>query len=182
MIGKAFDNRLGCAAIISILQELGGVELPVNITGAFASQEEVGYRGAKVTSQTVKPDIAITFEGCPADDTFQEPHLIQTAFKQGPMLRHIDAGMITNPRFQRFALDTASRHNIPVQEAVRTGSYTNSAVIHTTYKAVPVIVIGVPVRYIHTHYGIASFSDYENSLKLASELIRALDEKVIAGF
>ncbi|GHU78502.1 hypothetical protein FACS189462_3270 [Spirochaetia bacterium] len=30
------------------------------------------------------------------------------------MLRHIDARMITNPRFQRFALDTAARKGIPV--------------------------------------------------------------------
>ena len=98
------------------------------------------------------------------------------------MLRHIDAGMITNPRFQRFSLDTARKNGIPFQEAVRTSSYTNGAVIHTTHKAVPTIVIGVPVRYIHTHYGIASFADYENSVKLACEVIRGLDEKVIAGF
>jgi putative aminopeptidase FrvX len=98
------------------------------------------------------------------------------------MLRHIDAGMITNPRFQRFALDLAREKGIPAQEAVRTGSYTNGAAIHTTGKAVPVIVIGVPVRYIHTHYGIASFFDYENSVNLACEVIRRLDEKVIAKF
>jgi len=182
MIGKAFDNRLGCAALISVLKELKGEELPLNITGVFSSQEEVGCRGAKVASQNIKPDIAIAFEGCPADDTVLEPYLVQTAIKKGPMLRHIDSGMITNPRFQRFALNTARAKGIPVQEAVRTGGSTDGAVIHTTGKAVPVIVIGVPVRYIHTHYGIASLSDYENTVKLACEVIRGLDAKVIGGF
>jgi len=182
MIGKAFDNRLGCAAIISVLSELRGESLPLNITGAFASQEEVGYRGAIVTAQTVKPDITIAFEGCPADDTVLEPYLVQTALKKGPMLRHIDAGMITNPRFQRFALDKAREKGIPFQEAVRTGSYTDGAAIHTTGKAVPVIVIGVPVRYIHTHYGIASYTDYEDSVKLACEVIRGLSEEAIKKF
>ena len=33
------------------------------------------------------------------------------------MLRHIDARMITNPRFQRYALDLAEELGIPVQEA-----------------------------------------------------------------
>jgi putative aminopeptidase FrvX len=182
MIGKAFDDRLGCAAIISVLSELKGEDLPLNIVGAFASQEEIGYRGAKVTTQIVKPDIAIAFEGCPADDTVLEPYLVQTAIKRGPMLRHIDAGMISNPRFQRFTLDTAREKGIPVQEAVRVGGYTDGAVIHTTDKAVPVIVIGVPVRYIHTHYGIAAFSDYENTVKLACEVIRGLNAEVIARF
>ena len=44
--------------------------LAVNVVGAFAAQEEVGTRGAVVTSQIVKPDLAIVFEGSPSDDFF----------------------------------------------------------------------------------------------------------------
>jgi putative aminopeptidase FrvX len=182
MIGKAFDNRLGSAAVVATLKELAGAELPVNVTAAFAAQEEVGLRGATVTAQMVKPDIAVAFEGCPADDTVVDAYAVQTAIKKGPMLRHIDARMITNPRFQRFALNLAREKGIPVQEAVRTGGSTNGGVIHLSGKAVPVIVIGIPVRYIHTHYGIASYSDFENSVRLACEVIRGLNEKVISGF
>ena len=182
MMGKAFDDRLGCAAIISALKELAGEKLSINITGAFASQEETGLRGATVTAQTAKPDIAIAFEGAPADDTVVESYLVQTAVKKGPMLRHIDAKMITNPRFQRFALNIAREKGIPSQEGIRTGGATNGGVIHLIGKAVPVIVIGIPARYIHTHYGIASYSDYENAVKLACETIVSLNEKVIAGF
>jgi len=182
MIGKAFDDRLGSAAIVTTLKELAADTLSVNVTGAFAVQEEVGLRGATVTAQTVKPDIAIVFEGCPADDNVSESHAIQAALKRGPMLRHIDSRMITNPRYQRFALDTAREKGIPVQEAVRTSGATNAGAIHLSGMAVPVIVIAIPVRYIHTHYGIASYSDFENSVKLASEVIRKLDEKIIGGF
>jgi putative aminopeptidase FrvX len=182
MIGKAFDNRLGCAAIAATLQELAGAELGVNVTGAFAVQEEVGLRGATVTAQVVKPDIAISFEGCPADDTVVDAYAVQTALKKGPMLRHIDLRMITNPRFQRFALDMAAKADIPVQEGVRTGGSTNGGVIHLSGKAVPAIVIGIPVRYIHTHHGIASYADFEHSVKLACGIIRALNASVIGGF
>ncbi|MDR3167664.1 MAG: M42 family peptidase [Treponema sp.] len=182
MIGKAFDNRLGCAAIVSTLGELAGVELGVELTGAFASQEEVGLRGATVTAQAVKPDIAISFEGCPADDTVADAYAVQTALKRGPMLRHIDTRMITNPRFQRFALDMAAQADIPVQEGVRTGGATNGGVIHLSGKAVPTIVIGIPVRYIHTHYGMAAYGDFENSVKLACRIIRALNASIIGKF
>ncbi|GHT56303.1 aminopeptidase [Spirochaetia bacterium] len=182
MMGKAFDNRLGSAAIISTLKELVASDLGVNVTGAFAAQEEMGLRGATVTAQVVQPDIAISFEGVPADDTVVESYAIQTAIKKGPMLRHIDARMITNPRFQRFALDTAARRGIPVQEAIRTGGATNAGVIHLSGKAVPAIVIGIPVRYIHTHYGIASYADFENAVKLACEVIRGLNAGVISNF
>ena len=49
------------------------------------------------------------------------------AVKRGPMLRHVDARMITNPRYQRYALDLAAQLNIPVQEAVRSAGSTLSS-------------------------------------------------------
>jgi putative aminopeptidase FrvX len=182
MTGKAFDNRLGCAAAISVLKALDKEELKVDVAAGIASQEEVGSRGAVVTSRVIKPDLAIVLEGPPADDTFVDSYEVQTVIKKGPMLRHADARMITNPRFQRFALDLAAQKNIPVQEAVRTMGSTNGASIHISNEGVPTIVIGIPVRYAHTHYGISTYYDYENAVNLTCELLKALDEDIIKGF
>jgi len=182
LMGKAFDCRIGCASVLATLEELKGHDLDVNLVGDFSSQEEVGTRGSIVSTNTIKADIAIVFEGCPADDTVVPAYQAQTCIKKGPMLRHIDARMITNPRFQRFALDLARQHGIPVQEAVRSAGATNGAPIHLSNAGVPTIVIGIPVRYIHTHYGISSYSDVENSVKLAVEIIKALDESLIRSF
>ena len=70
--GKAFDNRLGCVCIIETMKALmkETESLAVDVVGAFASQEEVGMRGATVTAQQVKPDLGIVFEGSPADDFY----------------------------------------------------------------------------------------------------------------
>ena len=182
MVGKSFDCRLGCASIVSTLRELQGEELAVDVVGACCSQEEVGTRGSQVTCRTVNPDIAIVFEGCPADDTCVEAYMVQTAIKKGPMLRHVDARMITNPRYQRYALALAGELGIPVQDAVRSGGSTNGANIHLSGKGVPTIVIGVPVRYAHTHYGISAYADYENGVKLAVEIIKRLNADVIGSF
>lgn len=182
MIGKSFDCRLGCASIISTLKELEGQELHVDVVGAAAAQEEVGVRGATLTANAIKPDIAIVFEGCPADDTCVPEYEVQTAIKHGPMLRHIDSKMITNPRYQRYALDLCKELNIPVQESVRKSGSTNGAVIHLSNKGVPTIVIGIPVRYAHTHYGISSYEDYKNGIKLACEILKRLDENVVKSF
>ena len=182
MVGKSFDCRLGCAAILKTMHELAGEELAVDIVGACASQEEVGVRGATVTAQVVQPDLAIVFEGCPADDTCVEPYMVQTAIKRGPMLRHIDARMITNPRYQRYALDLAEKLGIPVQDAVRAAGSTNGAAIHLTGRGVPVIVIGVPVRYAHTHYGVSAYADFDNAVKLACEILKRADADLIESF
>lgn len=182
MLGKAFDCRLGCAAAIAMMDGLTNEDLQVDMKAGFAVQEEVGIRGSVVTARQIKPDVAIVFEGSPADDTFLPPHLAQTVMNKGPMLRHMDARMITNPRFLRLALDIAAEKNIPVQEAVRTGGATNGGSIHLANQGVPVIVIGLPVRYIHTHYGYAAVCDFENSVRLGMEVIKALNKEIISGF
>ena len=182
MLGKAFDCRVGCGVLCDTLRELDGEELGIDVTGVLSSQEEVGDRGVQVAARTVHPDLAIVFEGAPADDTFTPAGEIQTGLGRGVMLRHIDQGMITNPRLMRYTLDLAKEYGIPTQQAVRTGGRTNGAQINLTGQGVPTIVLSVPVRYAHTHHGFASIHDYESAVKLAVQLLRSLDEEVISTF
>ncbi len=181
-LGKAFDCRIGCAAQVATLNALQEEELSVDVCAVFSTQEEVGGRGAEVSSLTVKPDLCIVFEGTPADDSFGSPDTMQTVLGKGPMLRHMDRTMITNPRFQRFCLDLAAEQGLAVQEAVRTGGGTNGGIIHRTNAGVPCVVIGVPVRYVHSHNGIICFSDFEAATALAAAVLRKLDAEVIASF
>ncbi|MDD3418082.1 MAG: M42 family peptidase, partial [Eubacteriales bacterium] len=98
---------------------------------------------------------------------------------KGPMLRHIDRSMVTHPGFQRYALNLARERGIAVQEGVRSGGGTNGGLIHTEGKGIPTIVIGMPVRYIHTHYGWARLSDVEAAVELASALLLSFDADVM---
>lgn len=180
--GKAFDCRIGCACLLETFKEVATLEGHTNVVATLTSQEEVGERGATVAARNVQPDIAIAFEGCPADDTFEEDYMIQSALKKGPMLRHFDVSMITNPRFQKFALDLGKRLNIPIQDSVRKGGGTNGAVINLVKRGVPCIVIGIPVRYAHTHYGYSAYEDFVNAKALAVALIKELDKETIASF
>jgi len=180
MISKAFDDRLGCAIVLEALEALKDSELKV--VGAFSSQEEVGLRGARVVGNRVAPDFAICLEGAPADDTFAEPHLIQTRMGKGPMLRLIDGGMITNPRALKFAREVAAKEGIVIQEAVRTVGGTNGGAIHMSGLGVPIIVVSCPVRYAHSHHSMASLSDYKACVALTVAIVRALSADVIQNF
>ena len=112
------------------LCRLHGRTLTNTVSATLSSQEEVGERGMTCVMNNVKPDVVICFEGCPADDSFEEEYMIQSALKKGPMLRHFDRSMITSPRFQRFALELAHANDIPVQESVRKGGGTNGGITH----------------------------------------------------
>ncbi|MDD7389653.1 MAG: M20/M25/M40 family metallo-hydrolase [Lachnospiraceae bacterium] len=177
--GKAFDNRLGCACIVETMKELLHDELDVDVVGAFASQEEVGMRGATVTSQQVKPDLAIVFEGSPADDYFFPEGLAQGSLKKGVQIRHMDRSYISNVEFIRLAHRIGDEKGIRYQDAVRRGGSTNAGKISLTNQAVPVLVLGVPSRYVHSHYNFCAAEDVEAAVRMASEVIRSLDENTV---
>lgn len=182
LMGKAFDDRIGVAALIETMRRLEGEELNVDVTGVVASQEEVGSRGAKVAVNQVNPDIAICFEACPSDDTFTEPYAVQAAIKKGPMLRFMDRTVICNPRFQRYALDLGEKLGIPVQASVREGGGNDGAAICVSDKGTPVIVIAIPVRYIHSHNCIASYKDFNAAVELTCAILRSLDKETVDSF
>lgn len=178
-LGKAFDCRIGCSALLEVFKEFASEQenADFNLTGALAVQEEIGVRGAQIIANTVPADLAIVFEGAPADDTFSEEYHIQTGLGRGVMIRHLDGGMITHPGLINFALKVAEEEDIPVQRAVRKSGGTNGGIYHLAQKGIPTLVISIPVRYAHTHYGFSAHSDYENAKKLALALLRRMDKE-----
>ena len=182
LIGKGFDCRIGCAAMLETMKRLTEEDVPMDVIGVMSSQEEVGDRGVKVAVDRIRPNVAICFEGCPADDTFTETYAIQTALKKGPMIRFMDVSMIANPRYMRDTIALAEKHGIPLQASVRTGGGNNGAVINLAGEGIPVIVIGIPVRYIHSHYGIASYQDFEVAVELAVNVVKEMTPEKAASF
>jgi putative aminopeptidase FrvX len=182
MYGKAFDNRLGCVSIIETMQALKNEadRLAVEVVGAFAAQEEVGTRGATVTAKQVQPDLAIVFEGSPADDFYFSAGIAQGVLKSGVQIRHMDNSYISNTEFIRYAQEIGDKYGIKYQDAVRRGGSTNAGKISLTGKAVPVLVLGIPSRYVHTHYNFCAAEDVDATVKMAVEVIRGLDEARIA--
>lgn len=183
MRAKAFDNRLGCAASIEVLKAVknNGIK-NVNVVGAFASQEEVGLRGAQVAAYRVKPDFAIVFEGSPADDSFKEGTVSHGALKKGVQLRVVDGAMISNPRVLKFARDIADKKGIKYQMIAREKGSTNGGKYHISETGIPVLVLGIPTRYIHTHYSYASIDDLTAAISLAVEVIKELNKDIIKSF
>lgn len=181
-IGKAFDNRIGVACVVETMKTLKKEETNNRIVGVVAAQEEVGLRGAVVTSRRVKPDIAIVFEGTPADDSFKDEDEAQSVLGKGPQIRHFDRCMITNPRFVSKVRMIAKEIGMPFQDAIRIGGGTNGGPIHLSNSGVPTIVIGVPVRYVHTHHGITRLEDFNQTVKWAVEISKRLTKEDVKGF
>ena len=182
MFGKAFDDRLGCAGVLEVLKHHISDIQYLNVTGVLSSQEELGLRGVSVAAREAAPDVAIVLEGTPADDTFNSSDFIQAGMKRGPQIRHMDRSVLCNPRFVRFAIEVAREHDIPFQEAVRSGGGNNASVITLHDRGIPTITLGVPVRYIHSHHCIAAVEDYENTVEWCVKILNQLTPDIIEGF
>ena len=63
--------------------------------------------------------------------------------------------------------------------SVRRGGSTNAGKISLTGKAVPVLVLGIPSRYVHTHYNFCAMEDIDATVKMAAEVIKSLDRERI---
>ena len=87
--------------------------------------------------------------------------------------------MISHPRFTRMVKQLAIDTNIPHQVAVRKGGGTNAGRYHLAGRGIPSTVLGIPVRYAHTHYGISQISDYESVKALVMAVLRNFDQSLL---
>lgn len=170
-IGKAFDDRLGCAIVSEVLKERFNFPL----IALFSSQEEVGLRGASVGAFKYTPDISITIEGTISSDfpdvrEFEKVSLIGG----GPVITIKDNSVITDHVLRNKLINIAERLHIPYQFKRVAAGGTDSSKIQTTKGGVKVLVMAVPVRYIHSPVSLFNISDYENTKKLLIEFLRSL--------
>ena len=110
-----------------------------------------------------------------ADDFYFSTAETQGRMRGGVQIRLMDKSYISNPLFIQYAEEVAKKYGIRYQETVRRGGSTNAGKISLTGKDVPVLVLGVPSRYVHTHYNFCAGADLEAAADLAAEVIRGLD-------
>ncbi len=178
LIGKAFDDRVGCAVIVKVLQELDRNH-PNQVIGAGTAQEENGLKGARTVAAVVQPDLCLVLEGAPADDFPESGGIVQGKLGGGPQIRFFDPTLIPNQALVQLVIAKAREIGISYQLAVREGGGTDGKEIQQSAAGVPTVVIGIPVRYAHSHQGIMSLNDLEATAKLVRGLIDIFDENTV---
>lgn len=178
LFAKALDDRVGVCALAEMGQQLKESEHPNRVLLTGSVQEEVGLRGATVLANYAEADAAIILEGPPSDDLIRN-ELWQCKFGAGVNIRVFDPTLITSTALVDFVADMAEQNHILYHLAVRSSGGTDAARLHMAHQGIPSIVLGVPVRYAHSHLGCISMEDYEAMLQLALAIARNFDNKVL---
>ncbi|WAA11636.1 M42 family metallopeptidase [Fervidibacillus halotolerans] len=180
LLAKAWDNRIGCAVAIDVMKKLHKENHPNIVYGVGAVQEEVGLRGAKTASFQIEPDIGFAVDvGIAGDTPGITEKEAQGKLGKGPQIVVYDASMVSHKGLRDFVVQVAEQLNIPYQYESIPGGGTDAGSIHLTKTGVPAIAITIPTRYIHSNAGILHRDDYENTVKLLTELIKRLDSDTV---
>lgn len=167
VMGKALDNRIGCYVMTEIMKR---TESRATIYGVGTVQEEVGLKGAKVSSYRLNPDYAFALDTTICGDhpgiTLEES---PCKMGGGPAVILADRsgdGVITPKVMKDMIIDAATTKNIAIQLEASDGGTTDATAIHLNREGIITGVISVPTRYLHTPVSVASCEDIENTIEL----------------
>ena len=170
---KALDDRVGVAILIEMLKT---AQPAYDFYASFSVQEEIGLRGAAVTSKEIMPDYALAIEGtiCADGDGVPE-HLQVTKSGGGVSFSVMERSSLADSDMLSFAKKTALEENLPFQ-LKRTGNGGNNAgTIQLAGCGVKTLAMAVPCRYLHSPGCVINRKDYLAAEKLAIKICERID-------
>lgn len=176
LVGHSLDNRASVAALTKILKELQNHTHQWDVIASATVQEEIGLKGAVTSAFHEKPTIAIIldvdFAKSPGNQSYETHDL-----DKGPALSW---GPTNHPQFYKEIEKLAKKLEIPIQKAIIPGTGgTDGDVIQTSIHGIPSILLGIPIRYMHTSSEMVQIRDIERLARLISTFIKQLDDNFI---
>lgn len=176
LAGHSLDNRASVAALTHCLMELQGRSLSWDLWVVATTQEEETLGGALTSAYQLRPDAAVAIDVTFASSPGSPAHL-SFPLGKGPTLGW---GPTIHPALQKAFVDLADRLEIPYKlEAMPRRSGTDADALQTAAEGIPTMVLGIPLRYMHTPVEMVSIKDITRTGRLLAEFAASLDEKFL---
>jgi len=178
--GHSLDNRASVAVLTVALEELQNKTHSWDVWAVATAQEEVTLGGAFTSAFGLHPNLAITvdvtFAKGPGASDWQTFGL-----GKGPTLA---MGPNMHPFLYNTLKDLADKLEIPYQlEYNPRHSGTDGYATQVVAEGIPGMVIGIPLRYMHTPVEVVALKDIQRAGRLVAEFIAALQpdflEKIV---
>lgn len=172
---KSIDNRVSVFILIEALRTIGDV--PYDVYGVFTVQEEIGIRGAQVSSLEHQPDFGFGLDTTIAYDVpGAQAHEKITQLGKGTAIKIMDASTVSDYRMVEYMKKTADKHSIEWQPEVLTAGGTDTAAIQRFSAGGSISgAISIPTRHIHQVIEMADKGDIEKCILLLQRCLEELD-------
>jgi putative aminopeptidase FrvX len=175
LLGKSFDDRAGCAAIVSALRTLAS-ENSSRWIAVFTAREETGnwpvhelYR--LLMAEGLSPALIVNVECCPGGPTPGDPHPLAT-IGRGIVLVNMDASYEPDSSICRFMDELAESNDILRQHmAVRDGSGELGRL--ALGFGCPGYPLTIPCRYMHSPHSVMAKSDFRACIEMICRISTA---------
>jgi len=173
--GKALDNKTGSFIIGEVIKNLSKEKLDVGVYAVNTSTEETNQIGAHFAASKIMPNMAIA---CDVTFSTDYPGVDTSAHGEfsldsGPVLAK---GALINDHINTGLEKSAKELGIKLQYELtprRTG--TDADTIAFSGTGIPVALVSLPLRYMHSPVETASFKDMEDEINLLTHFILNLN-------
>jgi len=173
LAGHSLDNRASVAALTHCLQILQDRKHKWDFWAVATVQEEETLAGALSSAYQLRPTLAVAIDVTFAAGPGSPGHLTY------PLGAGVTLGWGPNihPGLHKAFAEIADRFEIPYKKEVMPGhSGTDAMSLQIAAEGVPTMVIGVPLRYMHTPVEVVSLKDIKRAARLTAEFITYLDD------
>ncbi|WMJ80410.1 M20/M25/M40 family metallo-hydrolase [Clostridium sp. MB40-C1] len=166
LIGRGLDNRTGAFIVAEVLRKVAKKNSNVAVYAVSTVNEETNMGGAYFAGSNIEPTMAIACDVSFATDypTIDNRKDGSVKLGEGPIL---SKGAPINKKINQLLENAARENNIPVQHELTprlTG--TDADKIRFSGKGVPVALVSLPLRYMHSPSEIVNLKDIENEIEL----------------
>ncbi|MGB2891102.1 MAG: M20/M25/M40 family metallo-hydrolase [Candidatus Acidiferrales bacterium] len=174
--GRSFDDRVGCAALVSAVWALGPNLKDRDVTLVWSTGEEIGLVGAAALAKRLAAEGRVP-EYVFAVDTFvssdsplESKRFADAPIGKGFVIRAVDSSNIVPRDLVEKLIGLARRNQIPVQYGVTGGGNDGSAFVR--YGSVD-IALGWPLRYSHSPGELIDTRDVEALAHIIAVIARS---------
>lgn len=169
-VARCWDNRIGIYIAAEVLRKLAKVRnLNKTVYIVSSVMEEVGALGAGNAAYDAKPTAAIAVDVMPCSDQpeIRKERHGDTGLGKGPV---ITRGVRSNNKISDEMIEAANRKKIPYQIEVDFGyTSTDADPISTLRGGIPIGVVSVPTRYLHSSVEILNLKDVDQAIDMLTE-------------
>lgn len=178
MAARAMDNRIGAFIVQEALLKAKEKNCQIGVYSAATVGEETTMRGAFWAAQKVKPACALIVD---VTYTSDYPGVSAAAtgdirLDRGPVLCH---SSIVSKKMNSLLKECAKRLNIEVQWEIAVGrTGTDGDKVHFSNDGVPVALVSIPLRYMHSSIETLSLLDVEQIIDLLAEFLCSFSKEL----
>lgn len=175
--GRGLDNRTGSFIVGEVLKELKDENINVGVYAVSTVNEETNMGGAYFAASGIKPNMAIACDVTFATDAPGANPKAEGNVKLagGPVLAK---GAMINFKINNLMKDAAERLGMDLQwEITPRTTGTDADKMRFTGEGVPVALVSLPLRYMHSPSEVVNLKDIESEIKLLVEMIKSLSGK-----